>query len=76
MFSLIRADIFFIFPRVFVHLQAKHTSYEENNHFIHPDSLLHDRMHRKSKKRKFYDNRKRNTCTLGNDDGKYYRKVV
>lgn len=50
MFSLIRADIFFIFPRVFVHLQAKHTSYEENNHFIHPDSLLHDRMHRKSKK--------------------------
>lgn len=52
MFSLIRADIFFIFPRVFVHLQAKHTSYEENNHFIHPDSLLHDRMHRKSKKKK------------------------
>lgn len=29
MFSLIRADIFFIFPRVFVHLQAKHTSYEK-----------------------------------------------
>lgn len=29
MFSLIRADIFFIFPRVFVHLQTKHTSYEK-----------------------------------------------
>lgn len=37
-------------PRLFVPLQTKHTPYEKNNHFIHPDSLLHDRMHRKSKK--------------------------